>query len=375
MLIFYWIYNIPKFSFYHALPLSLYFGIYPALWCVVCTLWYRTGLSFGFAGASFWILCDYLKNHAGFLSFPLASLAQSQHENLPLLQICQYTGEYGVTFIVVLVNIVLAELVYKKGYRMVLFVCIGICSIYGAGFIELQNNINTTEQEIAVTVVQPSISRKERFTQEGRQASFLRMLNLTREGTPADTDLIVLPETAIRNDEKGLYYLEQLRMVAKEFGTPIIYGSSDIEKFKVEQSSAETDVEVSFKKTMYNSAYCLYPDGRLSVPYRKIIRFPFGEYDPLVGLFKVPDWYIPDLMETKAGDAYHSFMLSGNTVIVPAICWENLFADFFRRHTSCSKPDLLVNLTNDNWFGHSTAPLLQNSGSVIRAVENRTPFA
>jgi apolipoprotein N-acyltransferase len=374
-LICHWIYVVPDFRWYHGLPLALYLGLFPAVWCLCCSLFGRRQCSFLLPGAALWVLLDYGKAHAGFLSFPWATLAHSQYEVTPLLQISSMTGEYGVGFLIVLANIALVEWLCDRRSVGALGVAVLLGMVWITGVIMLQTDTRpTATTPLAITVVQPSILRQERATPEGRETAFSRLLELTRSAAASGPDLIVLPETAVRHKETGPYQLEAIGSIAAAYGLPIIFGASEGEKFTVDTGPAAPPAgTIAVSVRWYNSAYAAQPDGHLMEPYRKIIRFPFGEFNPLPKRLTLPKWFLPGTGAIEAGTGYRLFTLGDTTTVAPAICWEILFADFFRGNLGASKPDLIANLTNNNWFGRSAAAEQQNSAAVFRAIENRVP--
>jgi apolipoprotein N-acyltransferase len=97
-------FNIPGLRYFHAGIGAIYLGLYTAVWCAGISLSKRTGFLFVVAAPAIWVALDFLKSHAGFLSFPWASVAQSQHGYPAVLQITTITGEYGITFVIVLIN-------------------------------------------------------------------------------------------------------------------------------------------------------------------------------------------------------------------------------------------------------------------------------
>lgn len=183
---------------------------------------------------------------------------------------------------------------------------------------------------------------------------------------------MVWPETAVRDLSRHTALLEQIRKIAGQIEAPIITGSSDFKKFA--QKSNRDHENTAFKTKVYNSAYFVTATGPLVKPYRKRIRVPFGEYRPLEDRFRWPGWIAPETLSVIPGNGYRMFLLPGGIRVSPIICWENIFAGYVRR-LARQAPHLIVQLTNDNWFGLTAAPYQHNVASVFRAVENRLPMA
>src|SRR5215467_4939471 len=105
LMIYHWLFEVDGFGIHHFAVLSTFFALYPAAWCAGISWLNRHRPSLVVAAPALWVLLDYVRAHAGFMSFPWGTLAHTQHQNLALLQIATLTGEYGVTFLVVLGNV------------------------------------------------------------------------------------------------------------------------------------------------------------------------------------------------------------------------------------------------------------------------------
>ncbi|HEY7165525.1 MAG TPA: apolipoprotein N-acyltransferase [Candidatus Binatia bacterium] len=368
-----WLFEVNGFRTHHFLILSTYFSLYPLAWCAGISFFKRHRLSLIFAAPAFWITLDCIRAHAGFMAFPWGTLAQTQHKNLAILQVATIAGEYGITFLVVLGNTVIAEIVRRflstasdfppARWVLVAALLIALAHVWGAYEIYTA----TTGPTIRVAAVQPSIPIGERETPEGRTAVMRRLERLTRVAAGSHPALIVWPETAIAGSLRAnpLFAAGFLEL-AREVKTPIISGVGEVEKF------AMRDAQGKMLRRAYNSAYLLTPDEPLGDPYIKRVLLPFGEYVPLENLTGWPAWLAPPVFNTVVGDKPYFFTLRNGIVGSPLICWENLFSSLGRESVR-GGARLLVLLTNDGWFGRSAEPYQHNLASVLRAVENRVP--
>jgi len=368
--IFSWIYQVPGFRFYHALPLALFYGLFPAVWCAVIS-WFgkRDSCLLSLFAPALWVTLGFLQNHMGFLSFSWTTLARSQHAHPVLLQIASVTGEYGVTFLIVLANTALALLILRRACQTAVAagIVIGLCVGWGA----YRLNHSPRPPTIRVAVVQPAILLKERKTAESRAAARRRLETLTYQAAQSRPALIVWPETAIRDLKRHPELVAWLKELATETHAALIVGASEFVKFG--RGKPVGNGRIRYKLRQYNAAWFFTPSGHTSPPYHKRLLVPFGEYLPLSPPVSWPKWLVPAPIRGLAGKAYRAFPLEDGLLVTPIICWENLFPDFVREAVK-DRADMVVHLVNDNWFGPTAAPYQHNMASVLRAVENRLPI-
>jgi len=363
---FHWMFEVPGFGLHHGLLLGLYLGLYPAAWCAGCALLARRGLPLIVTGPALWVALDYLKAHAGFMAVAWATLAQSQHRNLAVLQVATLAGEYGVTFLVVMASVAVAGVLTRRAWPSAAAAGLVIALAHAGGLLAL--SVPAATPPLRVAVVQPSILIAERESAVGRTVSLLRLGRLTRATAAARPALIAWPETAVRDLARDPELVAWVAWLARSVDTPLLVGASEFVKFGRREPQATSPPRVR----AYNSAYLVVPGQPLGAPYHKVRLVPFGEYLPLEATVSWPSWLVPAVMDSIPGEARRMFHLPDGTPVGTLICWENLFAGFVRAWVR-DGARLLVQLTNDNWFGPTAAPRQHNLASVLRAVENRVP--
>jgi apolipoprotein N-acyltransferase len=364
--LFYWIVEVPGFRIGHMILGALFFGLYPALWCAGTGLLERSRLPALVTWPSLWVVLDYLKAHAGFMALPWGTLAQSQHQCLPVLQLVSVLGEYGLTGLMVLTNVALADGLIrgKKAWRELAVAAFLLVLAYTWGAYALSSC--SASPSIRVAAVQPSILLKERLDPQGRSACQNRLEQLTRKAAQERPVLVAWPETAVRDLMTDAALRGRLESLSKETGLSLVVGASDFLKFQYPG-------KMTFARRQYNSAYFIEPSRPLNDPYRKVILLPFGEYLPLESFLDWPTWFIPRLYYVLPGDGPKVFRMSQGHCFAVLICWENLFSGYVRR-ISKSGAQFVIHISNDNWFGRTAAPSQHNMASVLRAVENRMPI-
>jgi apolipoprotein N-acyltransferase len=355
-----WLFEVKGFELYHFLILSCFFALYPAAWAAGISYLNRLRSPLIFAAPALWVLLDYLRAHAGFMAFPWGTLAHTQHQNLPILQIATITGEYGVTFLVVLGNAALADIFLEGKWRKTMLATALIAFVHGGGLLAL--SLEPAGPSVQVAAVQPSILIGERNREMGRAAALNRLARLTESAAASKLSLIVWPETAVVGNLRANPFLAmELTDLAREVNAPIIFGVGEVDKFAARNE----------ERRAYNAAYLVTEQG-LSPPYIKRVLLPFGEYVPLENIIGWPAWLAPPMYRRVPGNNAVVYTVSDGLAFSPLICWENLFADLARESVR-EGARLLVMLSNDGWFGRTAEPLQHNLPSVLRAVENRVP--
>ncbi|MBN2384247.1 apolipoprotein N-acyltransferase [bacterium] len=368
LLVFFWIFLVTGFGFLQALPLHLYFGLYGALFCAVLALFAQKKIPFLVSAPMLWVVLEYLKHHAGFLSFPMASLAHTQYRNVWFIQTASWTGEYGLSFWIIAFNSVVVDYFVRKHGRPVLIVLIIIAGLHLVGMTRLKQP--GPSETITIAVVQPCIFRSERATEHTIHQTLDRLIFYTKRAASQKPDLIVWPETAVRDLHYDPDLQRRIVTLVDEIDRPILTGASEFVKFS--RSSPDLTRGIVFDKKIYNSVFFIQPTKPITEPYRKMYLVPFAEYLPLEKDFSWPKWLIKGHLGLTPGSVHRDFQLGENLTLCPFICWEGLFSDFVR-HTVRKKCSIIIQVTNNNWFGLSAASQLQNISAVFRAVETGQP--
>ncbi len=361
-----WMFEVVGFGLAHSVVLAVYLGAYPAVFAALLPHVRRSRLPFAIGAAALWTALDVLRAHAGFLAFPWGTLGLSQASDLPLLQTAAVFGEEGVTFLVVLLGAALAQAAVERRPRLLVGPVSAVAIACGAGALRLA--AGEPAPSLRVAAVQPAILREERATRDGERATLLRLEKLTREAATTRPALIVWPETAVRSLTERSDLFDGVQGLARETGATMVVGASRSEKFPSEGSSDSTS---GFRLRQTNLAVVFRPDAASPETYRKALLVPFAEYLPAPS-FPWPSWLIGKTFDVVPGDGPGLFRLADGTPFAPLICWENLFSGFVRR-AAAGGARVLVQLTNDNWFGETAAPLQHDLASVVRAVESGLP--
>ena len=364
-----------------------------------------------FTLAAWWVILEWIRSWI-FTGFPWNLLAATQWKNLNLIQICEYTGIYGLSFLVILVNIALFFtakdlLAVARGakYRrpFTLYAALAIvaaAAVSGMGVWKKYNRIYAPENvtEYKVGVVQPDLSQRraggEDSTREAldvcsRLSEALIADKKAAEAVSAEFDsipvgqpapstlqLIVWPETAVPTAYYGggpiaSEYRSRVRRMIRESGTPFLVGTLSYDNIR---SNTEFD--------MFNSALLLkeFPltggnikyDADAAGRYDKVHIVPFGEFIPLNDRFPAIGRLVGMGRNLTPGKAFRPVDLTKDVRAGVMICYEDVFA-YAARELVRNGANFLLVITNDAWYPTSTEPQQHYANSVLRTVETRLP--
>ena len=368
--------------------LGLYVGLYSAgaVWFQI--LIPRYGL---FALPCLWVTLELTRTYA-LSGLPWGLLGYSQYRQLEVIQIADHMGIYGVSFLIVLMNVTLAELLawlmpLRRNFRparlpwelMAMTALLMTLSWqYSLGILSEAPFAGIPRSSISIGVVQPNVDQAVKWDTAYREETLARFDRLTEQLGPA-TDLAVWPEAATPFVfEREPVYQLQLIGLANRTKTPILFGSPALRYYP------------DRRPYLMNSAYLLSPDGQVLGRYDKQHLVPFGEYIPFKSSFlSFLDKLVEGIGDFEAGPGSTVLTLapkaeptsSGATGTPPravkfgvAICYEVIFPNLVRQFAA-NGAEFLVTVTNDAWFGQSAAASQHFSMVVFRSVENHLAFA
>jgi len=313
--------------------------------------------------APLFAVTEYLRSYL-FSGFPWALLADSQAGNLPMIQLASLTGTAGITFLIVLLNSAFAFYILKlkEGEKVPLIPAIAILAVlanYGWGKYQINRVESIKGRELLVSVVQGNIDQGRKWDRKFRDEVINDYFELTRKEATKKLDLIVWPETAM-----PFYFgLDMLRTakllkLSSEIGTPIIFGGMGRE-----------GSYNSPNKKYYNRSFVI-SDGKLLGTYDKMHLVPFGEYVPLRTILFFVDKLTDAIgVDISAGERADPVTVDGIPLGI-GICFEIKFPAPTRKFVN-NGARLMVNITNDAWFGNSGASAQHMASLPFRAVENR----
>lgn len=386
---------IKEFQFVNPLASGLgylYLSLYFAFFCFFLSLLLRHLKSLLLVAPPLWVAFEYLRSNLFFLAFPWGLLGHTQYLNLPIIQMASFTGVYGVSFVIMLVNAALAHVIIlffssspsrgegekryfkgflnlglkktlftKEAYRLVAVLLI-VTGLWAVGWAVVPSL--PVGKPISVAVVQGNIPQKMKWNREYRERIISKYETLTEAAAKFEPKLIVWPEAStpgfVLND---LSLLRRINSLTSRVKANLLVGSVEYPKFSKPLLKRKLD--------RGNTALFFSPHGRVLGQYLKIRLVPFGEYIPYKNIIPWPDFIVRkekrsfDIPGTEAT----LFRVDGNQ-FGTLICWEVLFPDLSRNLTK-NGAGFAINMTNEAWFGKLAFPYQMLSSCVFRAVENR----
>ncbi len=380
----FWIHHVSDLGMVSlAVYLSLYLAAWASLLGRLLTRWPEprgpNHLILALLGTASWVGLEWMR---GWMlgGFPWNFAGVSQHQNLALIQIAEWTGVTGVSFVVVFFNLSLwlgwrrlkAENFSMKSWRyefsVALFLVV-LCLVVGMRkLLPPANPAASRPHQLVLALVQPSIPQEVKFEAMSRetQRSILRRLTLLVAATRPD--LMVWPETALVDgpnyDPDSRAWLLDL---AGQTRIPLLFGTLDA-------MSRDPGKSAGGKRRIryFNAAMLLDSTGHFGPVYHKLHLVPFGEYIPFVRWIPWMRQLTPIPGSFTAGEKTVLFEVNG-AKLGPLICFEDTLPGLSRDLVN-QGADILLNLTNDAWFKDSPGAEMHARNAIFRAIETRRPL-
>jgi apolipoprotein N-acyltransferase len=312
-------------------------------------------------------------------SFPWNLLGYTAYRNLELIQFAEFTGVYGVSALIVFFNAVVYVVIFRRGAYRLQTVCLSVLTAmmialvaFGAWRI---SDLRDAPQSgsFKVAMVQGNIPQSLKWDPKFLPESYGVYQDETADAAKRGADLIVWPEAAaaflFQPDDQypamlagDAAYRTALLTLAKTQGKPLLFGAPAL-------------AQIDGRFGIYNRAYMvsLNGQGEVDAHYDKIELVPFGEYVParaILGFFV--NKIVNGMGDLIPGKEQTLFSFNGAKLGI-LICYESIFPDLTRREVN-EGADVLVNITNDAWYGESSAPYQVLAMAAMRSVETKVPM-
>jgi apolipoprotein N-acyltransferase len=352
-----------------ALLLVAYLSLFPAGFAAILA---RLVRAFGLPGLLFapvvWVSTELGRQYV-WDGFPWALLGYSQVTVLPIAQIASVVGVYGLSGLLALASTALAyAIVARRRTRWVplaasALIVLGI-AVWGAARLR-SSELLSTGDPVRVAVLQGNIAQEDKWNPALRDAITDRYLSMTREALAQGATFIIWPESSTPfYFERDLLRGAAIRRLATEGRATLLIGSDQVEPVKAVPGKPEPERTELF----YNAAFLVKPDGRTGGVYRKMHLVPFGEYVPAKRLFFFVGPIVDALSDAFAAGTEPVLLPVDGHQISTAICYEVIYASLMREFVT-EGSELLTTITNDAWYGRSSAAYQHWDQAALRAIE------
>ena len=356
-----WSVSIPVY-----LLLVVWLAMFYGLSTSIARMGELVGIKAAFTLPVAWVAFDFIRSFL-FSGFAWAMLGHSQFRTLPLIQIADLAGVYGITLLIVLTNIVLhralravsgAGVPYPVKSALILLLLLLGTLFYG--FDRLNGSDTPPSKPLRVALIQGNIPQDVKWSPAFRERTLDTYERLTRDASREGVDLIVWPESAVPfffQDEP--LRAERIRNLARETNACLLFGSPAHELR-------------NGRSTFLNSAFMVSPRGETVGRADKLHLVPFGEYVPLGSVLTFINKIVVGIGDFSPGERAVT-LDTGSTKLGVQVCYEVIFPELARQYVQAGAR-VLVAITNDAWFGRSSAPYQHLAISTFRAIETRTPL-
>lgn len=334
--------------------MALYVALASGVTAVLIRRLGRVGIPLG---AAAWVTFEYARGWV-FGGFPWIPLGNAMVTLLPIAQLASAGGVYALTLFVGLVNAGFALVIVSGTRRR--FAALGVTALFIASVAAwggqrlAANTLVESGTPVRVGLVQGNIAQTDKWNQARAGDIVERYMRLTRQAVSAGAQLVVWPESAtpFYFDEEPVGQ-ELVRGLVQSTGVPLLFGTDEVER--------------SSPARYFVSAFMLDGMGATAAVYRKMHLVPFGEYVPFKDLLFFVKPLVEAVSDFTPGTRVTMLPVQGHMVST-AICYEVTYPSLIREGVRQGS-ELLTTITNDAWYGESSAPFQHFEMAAMRAIE------
>ena len=340
--------------------LIAYLALFPALFAVVMQ---RAVAAFGAralaAAPLVWVATELGRTYL-LTGFPWVLVGYSQAAVLPIAQLASLVGVYGVSALVVAVsaaaaNVVVAEAGERLRPAMVVAGLLLIVGAWGSRRAEAAEWTRAGEP-IRVGLVQGNVDQGQKWDPARATFIFTNYLDMTRQAVDRGAQFVLWPESSTPfyfEEARDRAEADRLRALARQARVTMLIGSDQIER--------------GVPPKYFNSAFLVRADGSTGGVYRKMHLVPFGEYVPFKRLLFFAAPLVEAVSDFSEGDR-PVLLPVGEHLVSTSICYEIVYPHLVRQFVT-EGSELLATITNDAWFGRTSAPYQHFAQASMRAIE------
>ena len=337
-------------------------ALFCALACAFALNFWRPGPSRIFALTVCYAIAEWLRGHV-LTGLPWNLPAYGWGPSLGVLQSNAMFGAYGLSLLTVLFGASLAELFGRpRRYALPAVMALMFAALFIGGEIRLTLSPTDYVADVRVRLVQPNIPQDQKYVRELAPRNWRTLIDLSERQNGFAPTVIVWPEAA------PPVLLQRAPEAVDQIA--ILTGSSKV----LVTGNQRIEIDASGHRRFFNSLYVFGHGGQLVATYDKFHLVPFGEYLPeesilsSLGITKLVGF--PGSF--TAGDGPHTIKVPGAPDAGPLICYEILFPGDV---VGESRPNWIINVTDDSWFGPWAGPSQHLLAARVRAIEEGLPVA
>lgn len=349
-----------------------YLALYPALFAVIQARLVRAmGKQALLLAPAVWVATEMARTYSP-LDFPWELLGYTQATVLPIAQLASVVGVYGLSALVASVSTAAAYALLDTSPRRWRVCAVVALLVLGTGIwgtLRIRTHALTREgTPVRVAVLQGNIPQDQKWDPAMGDAILDRYIGMTREAILRHAQFIIWPESATPLPyEQDVRRGDVIRRLARQAQITLLIGSDQMEPVAA-APPAPTSRAAPAPPRIYNAAYLVRPDGSTAAVYRKIHLVPFGEYVPfsrlLFFLGPLVDFEFPFVPGTEA-----TLLPVRGHMVSTAICYEVIYTGLMRSFVTRGS-ELLTTITNDAWYGWSSAAYQHWEQASLRAIED-----
>ena len=349
--------------------LVAYLSLFPAAFAgVLAVLHRRLGRRALLLAPSIWITTELGRQYV-WDGFPWALLGYSQVTVLPIAQIASVVGVYGVSGLLAVVATSAADLLIERSpasWRAAAAVAGLVIAVAIWGEVRIRSSALLTHgTPVRVAALQGNVPQEEKWNPANRAAISERYLAMTRQALAQGATFIMWPESATPLPfEQDILAGAAIRRLAVESKATLLIGSDQVEPIKAAAPNEKPEPRY------YNAAFLVKSDGTVGAVYRKMHLVPFGEYVPLQSVLFFAGPIIGAVAEFSSftPGTFPVLLPVGDHVASTAICYEVIYPNLIRRFVGDGS-ELVTTITNDAWYGRSSAAYQHWDQASMRAIE------
>jgi apolipoprotein N-acyltransferase len=301
--------------------------------------------------------------------FPWALLGYSQVAVLPIAQIASIAGVYGLSLLLAVTATALAYVLLRRSataWRVAAVTVAFVAAIAFWGEARIRSGtLLSRGTPVRVAALQGNIAQEDKWNPANREAITARYLSMSRRALEQGATFIMWPESATPLPfEQDILGGSAIRRLAVETNSTFLVGSDQVEPIKPAGAGEKP------QSRSYNAAFLVKPDGTVGAVYRKMHLVPFGEYVPLQSVLFFAGPIIGAVADFSAftPGTLPVLLPVGGHVASTAICYEVIYPNLIRGFVRDGS-ELLTTITNDAWYGTSSAAYQHWDQASMRAIE------